>query len=201
MMWDGNYAGPNYGFVTYGKAPMMLSALGGVVGDSAVQRAMSQYARTWRFKHPTPWDYMFFMNQALGRNLDWFWYSWLFTTESTDGSLAKVETRAGRTLVTVRQDGEMPAPIVLRVEMDSTGGPIRRMPNAVIDGNVVTVTYPVDVWLAGNRTYVAELNLGTRRIRRIILDPAGRFPDRNPADNVWSPTQGASPAATGATHP
>src|SRR5678816_4181680 len=36
LMWDENYAGPLYSFAAYGKAPMMLSALGGVVGDSAV---------------------------------------------------------------------------------------------------------------------------------------------------------------------
>ena len=52
MMWDANYAGPWYGYVTYAKAPMMLSMLGGIVGDSAVQRAMSAYAMTWRFRHP-----------------------------------------------------------------------------------------------------------------------------------------------------
>ncbi|MGH7590673.1 MAG: M1 family metallopeptidase [Gemmatimonadales bacterium] len=52
MMWDGNYAGPMYGYTTYGKAPLMLSALGGIVGDTAVWRAMSGYAHAWRFKHP-----------------------------------------------------------------------------------------------------------------------------------------------------
>ncbi|MEO8295270.1 MAG: M1 family metallopeptidase [Gemmatimonadota bacterium] len=197
MMWDGNFAGPNYGFVTYGKAPLMLSALGGIVGDSAVQRAMSDYARTWRFKHPTPWDYMFSMNRALGRNLDWFWYYWLFTTESVDESIARVETRAGRTLVTVRQDGEMPAPVVLRVEFDSAGAPIRPMPGATVEGNMATITFPVDVWFRGSRTYVAELRFGTRHIQKINLDPAGRFPDRSPADNVWPRPESAG-AATGA---
>ena len=41
------------------------------------------------FKHPSPWDYMFFMNRALGQDLGWFWYYWLFTTESVDGSIAR----------------------------------------------------------------------------------------------------------------
>ena len=33
MMWNANYGGPFYGFQTYGKTPLMLSMLGGVVGD------------------------------------------------------------------------------------------------------------------------------------------------------------------------
>jgi hypothetical protein len=85
MMWSANNAGPMYSFQTYSKTPLMLSMLGGVVGDSAVQRAMREYAAAWRYKHPSPWDYMFFMNNALKRDLGWFWYYWLFTTESVDG--------------------------------------------------------------------------------------------------------------------
>ena len=48
---------------------------------------------------------MFFMNRALGRDLGWFWYDWLFTTESVDGRISAVESarpaarasRCGRT--------------------------------------------------------------------------------------------------------
>ena len=45
LMWDANYGGPMYGFQAYSKAPMMLSMLGGIVGDTAVWRAMSEYAQ------------------------------------------------------------------------------------------------------------------------------------------------------------
>ncbi|MEO8201536.1 MAG: M1 family metallopeptidase [Gemmatimonadota bacterium] len=197
MMWDANYAGPNYGYVTYFKAPLMLSSLGGVVGDSAVLRAMSAYAKAWRFKHPTPWDYMFAMNKGLGKDLSWFWYYWLFTSESVDESITKVETRGARTLVTVRQDGEMPSPVVLRVDFDSSGPPIRPMANATIEGNSATMTFPTDIWFSGSRTYVATLAFGSRHITRITLDPGGRFPDRNPADNVWPRAATASSAGAG----
>ncbi|HXI20478.1 MAG TPA: M1 family metallopeptidase, partial [Gemmatimonadales bacterium] len=105
MMWNANYAGPLYVLVTYRKSPMMFSMLGAIVGDTAATRAMSAYARAWRFKHPSPWDFMFAMDHALGRDLGWFWYYWLFTNSSVDGSIAKVQTSGGGTLVTVRQDG------------------------------------------------------------------------------------------------
>ncbi len=94
LMWDANYGGPMYSFQAYGKAPMMLSMLGGIVGDSAVWHAMSAYAEAWRFKHPSPWDYAFFMDNALHRDLGWFWYSWLFTTEAVDGSIEDDERDA-----------------------------------------------------------------------------------------------------------
>jgi len=186
QMWNANYGGPMYGFQAYNKAPLMLSMLGGMVGDTAVWRAMSGYAHAWRFRHPSPWDYAFFMSNALGRDLGWFWYYWLFTTESVDGSIAQVATSGNRTTVTVRQDGQMPSPVVLKVRFAPAGPAIRPMRNAVmVDSATAVVTWPVDVWFGGSRTFQAVLDFGPRRIERIIFDPACRFPDRDPSDNMW----------------
>jgi hypothetical protein len=194
MMWDANYAGPMYRVQAYSKAPMMLSMLGGVVGDSAVQRAMSEYAHAWRFKHPSPWDYMFFMDNALHRDLGWFWYYWLFTTEAVDGSIQAVHTSGGTTTVTVRQDGQMPSPVVLGVHFAPTGPRIQHMANAtMVDDSTAVVTWPVDVWFGGSRTFEAKLQFGRRKIERIVLDPRCRFPDKNVDDNTW-PRQPAQAA-------
>jgi hypothetical protein len=184
-MWNANYAGPQYGFTTYQKTPLMLSALGGIVGDSAVQRAHREWGKAWMYKHPSPWDYMFFMNRALGQDLGWFWNYWLFTTESVDGKIEKVTNAGIRTSVVIRQEGQMPSPVVLEVKFAPKGAAIRPMKNMVMKDSVTAiVTYPVDVWFSGNRTFTADLVLG-RAIERITLDPQRRFPDRNAADNVW----------------
>ena len=202
MMWNANFAGPSYSFTTYGKTPLMLSMLGGVVGDSAVQRAHREWATAWLFKHPSPWDYMFFMNKALNRDLGWFWYAWLFTTERVDGSIASVQTRGARTTVTVRQDGQMPSPVVLRVRFAPTGATIKSMPNAVMQDSVTAlVTYPVDVWFSGHRTFDAVLNFGNRAITEILFDPGCRFPDRDPSDNVWPRTAVSAGVSAPTTRP
>jgi hypothetical protein len=186
LMWNANHGGSMYSFQAYSKAPLMLSMLGGIVGDTAVWRAMSEYANAWRFRHPTPWDYAFFMNDALGEDLSWFWHSWLFTTDAVDGSIQEVRTSGSATAVIVRQDGQMPAPVVLRVEFAPTGAPIRAMENStMLDARTAIVTWPVDVWFDGSRTFTATLDFGGRAIERIVLDPFGRFPDRSAADNVW----------------
>jgi hypothetical protein len=186
LMWISNYGGPLTGFQTYSKAPMMLSMLGGIVGDEAVQQAISAYTEAWSFKHPSPWDFAFFVQDALGRDLGWFWYYWLFTTESVDGSIADVVTSGSTTVVTVRQAGEMPSPVVLDVEFAADGPPLASMPNATIlaDGKA-RATWPVDVWFDGRRAFDAELAFGARRIVKITLDPGRRFPDADPGDNVW----------------
>jgi hypothetical protein len=195
LMWNANYGGPMYSFQAYSKTPLMLSMLGGVVGDSTVWRAMSDYSRAWRFKHPSPWDYMFFMNNTLKQDLGWFWYYWLFTTESVDGSIQRATTAGSRTSVVVRQDGQMPSPVVLGVRFVPSGPAVKLMRNArMVDSVTAVVTYPVDVWFTGNRTFQADLDFGGRAIERITLDPFGRFPDRDPSDNIW-PKSGIAPRA------
>jgi hypothetical protein len=86
----------------------------------------------------------------------------------------------------VRQNGQMPSPIILRVEFATSGPPIKPMSNSqMVDASTAIVTYPVDVWFPGSRTFNAILDFGGRAITRITLDPYGRFPDRDPTDNVW----------------
>jgi hypothetical protein len=196
LMWDANYGGPSYSFQAYGKAPMMLSMLGGVVGDTAVWRAHSEYAHAWRFKHPSPWDYAFFMSNALHADLGWFWYYWLFTTESVDGSIERVMNDGGRTAVTVRQDGQMPSPVVLKVQLAPGGGAIPSSANVKpVGSDEALVTFPVDVWFNGNHTFTANLDFGGRRAVKVMLDPGCRFPDRDPSDNVWPRDANAGAAA------
>ena len=61
------------------------------------------------------------------------------------------------------------------------------MANAeMIDARTAIVTWPVDVWFDGGRTFEANLDFGGRDIARITLDPDGRFPDGDPSDNVLS---------------
>jgi len=199
MMWNANYAGNMYGFQTYTKAPLMFSMLGGIVGDEEVERGIREYAKTWAFKHPTPWDFVFSMNTTLGQDLGWFWHYWLWTTESVDGSIANVRTEGSRTIVTIRQDGQMPSPVVLEVRFAPGGPAIAPMANAKMTGETTAVvTWPVDGWFDGRRTFDAVLDFGARPITSITLDPGGRFPDRDKGDNVWPRVGAGSEAAHGA---
>ncbi|HET9054609.1 MAG TPA: M1 family metallopeptidase, partial [Cyclobacteriaceae bacterium] len=186
LMWIANDAGSGYGYQTYLKTPLMLSMLGGIVGDEAVINAMKKYTAAWAYKHPSPWDYIFFMNNELGQNLEWFWYYWLWTTESVEGSIRDVKTVKGKTTVTIHQAGQMPSPVVLKVEFEAAGPAIKTLANAkMIDATTAEVTWPASVWFTGSRTFTAEMNFGERKIKKITFDPHGRFPDSNPADNVW----------------
>lgn len=147
---------------------------------------MRGYAEAWSFKHPSPWDFVFYVSNALERDLGWFFYYWLWTTEAVHGSIQGVHEDGADTVVTVHQAGQMPSPVVLLVEFAADGPPPAAMQNAVLrDDGTALVTWPVDVWFDGRRTFDARLTFGERAIARITLDPGGRFPDGDTSDNVW----------------
>jgi hypothetical protein len=186
MMWNANQAGSMYGFVTYEKTPMMLSMLGGLVGDDKVVAALRVYAREWAFKHPSPWDFAFLMQRELGVELGWFWNSWLFRCQSVDGRIARVRDLDGGMEVVVAQDGEMPSPIVLRVDFDPAGAEPNLPSGAIaLDGAAAEITVPVEVWFDGRREHTVTLPFGKAKVTKVTLDPGGRFPDKERGDNAW----------------
>ena len=89
----------------------------------------------------------------------------------------------------------MPSPVVLKVRFAPTGPAIRPMANATMADSVTAiVTWPVDVWFAGSRTFAAGLEFGARPIEQIVLDPFCRFPDRESVDNVWPRSPAPAPS-------
>ena len=172
MMWPVDYGGPNANTATYSKAPIALHALGGIVGDTAVRRALAEYASAWKYKHPSPWDFFFSMNRSLGRNLDWFWHGWFFTTGTFDQAIESVRTADGQAEITVRDKGELAMPVLLRLEL--------------ADGTSQWATYPADIWFAGARSHVAKIPLRGKTLRSVALDPDNRFQDLVTSDNRWT---------------
>ena len=173
MMWLSDYAGPGYGVQAYSKAEISLNALGGVVGDSAVIRAFADYAKAWKYKHPTPYDFFFSMNKSLGKNFDWFWYQWYFTTYTTDQAIESVtiNTKGDGVTVTIRDKGDMAMPVILNFEMTN--------------GKSTLLKIPAEIWFSGSRTYVARIPLMGNTLKSISLDPENRFQDLDRSNNVW----------------
>jgi len=171
MMWPTDFAGPNATMTTYVKAPLALWALGGVVGDSAVHHAFMQYATTWKYRHPLPYDFFMSMQHSLGRDLGWFWNAWFFTTDTFNQGIASVATRGRNAVIVVRDRGQMAMPIIVRLTFS--------------DGSSTTVTRPADVWFAGARSVTVDAPLDGKTLSRVVLDPDNRFQDLDLSDNVW----------------
>jgi hypothetical protein len=66
----------------YGRGSRMLAALAAEFGDQPVLDALRLYSTAWRFKHPSPWDFMALFEGSIGTEMDAFWIRWLFQKDA-----------------------------------------------------------------------------------------------------------------------
>ncbi len=158
--------GPGYGNNAYGKPALAYLALKDMLGDQAFGTALHAYIDRWHGKHPIPWDFFLSVNDATGRNLDWYWNRWFFSNGYIDLAVAGVR---GNT-VTLRNIGGMPAPVDLVVRR-ADGSSERLHQTAAIwrdDPAQATVTIP-----------------GSGAITSVSLD-GGIWMDADSTNNGWT---------------
>lgn len=95
------------------------------------------------------------MSDYLERDLGWFWYSWLWQTASVDGSIQSVRLDGDEVVVAVRQDGDMPSPVVLDVTFTAARDAASVPGAATVGERTLRVTRPVEVWFDGTEEWVA----------------------------------------------
>jgi len=174
----------------YQKPALMLRLLReDVLGREAFDVAFREYIRRWTFKHPQPADFLRTMENLSGRNLDWFWRDWIFTTarldqaiDSVTGSGARGQGSGARgrqpgsrtpgpgTQVFLSNRREMVMPAELKLSYD--------------DGTSETVKLPVEMWNLGSHA-VYDVHAGSKRVVAAELDPRHVLPDLGRANNVW----------------
>ena len=167
--------GPAYVIAAYSKPSVVLRALAKVVGEDTLHAAIREYTRRWLFKHPMALDFFNTVESVVGRDLDWFWQPWWYTTNVLDQAIVGVEVAANgggeQARVTVENQGEIPMPVELVLTM--------------ADGQTRRVVVPVEVWLGGARRHTETVDL-PGRLERVEIDPQQDFPDVDRTDNVWT---------------
>lgn len=174
LRWsDFHYDLGAYVIASYPKPAMLLRLLQRWLGEAQFGALWRGFLRTWAYRHPYPWDFFNYVENATGRDLDWFWRAWYDETWTLDQAIAAVDVGAdGAVHVTIRDRGDAPAPVTVRVT--------RR------GGGTETRDVPVDVWLRGTRTAVVTFGPGAPPTR-VELDPDGLWPDVDRSNNVWEP--------------
>ena len=61
-----------------------------IMGRELFDAAFVEYARSWKFKRPSPYDFFRIMEDASGVDLDWFWRGWFYSTDHVDISIDSV---------------------------------------------------------------------------------------------------------------
>jgi aminopeptidase N len=156
----------------YQKPALMLTILrDAVIGREEFDRALRLYVQRWRTKHPQPADFFRTIEDATGRDLDWFWRNWVMTAARLDQAVDSVTTNAARdtTFIHLSNRAQMVLPATLELRYDDNSTELRQL--------------PVEMWLLGNRfTYRLP---GGKRVTGVVVDPRAVYPDSDRRNNSW----------------
>ena len=173
-------------WTAYQKPALMLRLLReDVLGRDAFDPAFRAYVRRWSFRHPQPADFFRTIENVSGRNLDWFWRDWVFTTARLDQAVDSVTGRtdartrgrtgpaappgeATRVFLSNRREMVMPADLKLTYD----------------DGSSEVVRLPVEIWNLGSR-FAYTVTATGKRVVRAEVDPEHRLPDVERGNNTW----------------
>jgi hypothetical protein len=153
----------------YSKPGTLLHSLRHMMGKERFDEFYKDYARTWAFKHPMPWDFFAMAEEAAGTDLDWFWQSWFYGIDTLDQAIGAVRTSDTGVDVTVENLDWGVMPVELRVSSD--------------DGRTETVTLPASVW-AGTRSVTTSIPFDGR-VDEVVIDPDQWYPDIDRDNNSW----------------
>jgi hypothetical protein len=161
--------------LAYSKPSIVLGMLrDAVIGPEAFDAAFKEYIRRWAFKHPTPADFFRTMENVSGRDLDWYWREWLYSTDVLDLAITNVaqqRTTAGanRVQVDLTRNTKAIMPVTLRLTL--------------ANGQNTDVNLPVEIWYGGpSYSYVTEL---PAQVVGAVLDPNRTLVDVNANNNRW----------------
>lgn len=162
----------NRGLASYGKPATVFRALRAILGEETFDRAMRAYVERWAFKHPNPLDLFWTFEDVTGRDLDWYFQPWLYTTGVMDQAIDGVSlSEDGRSMTVFLVDrGEIAMPVHLVIEVEGQA-PVR-------------VAADVRGWTDGRMEISVDL---PGRARRVVIDPEMMLPDVNRDDNAWEP--------------
>ena len=160
-----------YGTASYSKPATMLVALRGLLGVDVFNRGLQLYGQRWKYRHPYPYDMWNTFENVSGRDLDWFWSTWYYTTWTLDQAVAGVTSTANGATIVIEDRGRAPMPVRLVVTTQS--------------GDTIRQEVPVETWLRGATRTTVNVTT-TSQVTRVEIDPERVFPDIDRTNNVWT---------------
>lgn len=181
-----------YEISAYSKGAVFLAQLGYIIGQDKLIASLKRYYNDFKFKHPTPNDFIRSAEKVSGMELEWYLTDWTQTTNTIDYAIEGVEASGNKTAITLKRIGLMPMPVDLLVVFNDNSqktfyAPLRMMrgekknPYPEIDREVLPD------WPWAQSEYTIEIDVPKDQIRAVVIDPSLLMADIAPENNGWQP--------------
>lgn len=179
-----------YGASAYSKGAVFLAQLGYIIGEENLAKTLNRYYDDWKFKHPTPNDFIRVAEKVSGAELSWYLQDWTQTTNTIDYGIDSVESDGEKTTVNLQRIGLMPMPVEVDVTYADGGEETFYIPLQIMrwekPAEEDTKWTVKEDWAWGFPTYQFEIPASKGEISSIVIDDSELMADVNRENNSWN---------------
>jgi aminopeptidase N len=190
MSTHANYYRTNLAYNTnaYYKGAVFLRQLGYIVGEPAIDKILMAYYQQWRFKHPTPNDFVRIAEKTSGMQLQWYKEYMMNTTKTINYSIDSLWEMNGVTKVRLQNIGQMPMPLDVKFSFKDGSSEWHYIPLSLQFGekpaeNFQTPRIVYEEWKWTHATYEIQTKKKLTDIVSIEIDPTQRLADTDRKNN------------------
>jgi len=180
-----------YGISSYSAGAVFLHQLSYIIGQDVFDKGMLRYFNEWKFKHPTPNDFIRVMEKTSGIELNWYLEQFVYTTNNIDYGIQSVIESNQKTTINLQRIGAFPMPVDLIIKLENGKHLFYHIPLDLMRGVKNEILYnekPVvaDSWFWVDPNYTLTIPYAMNKIKSITINPDLRMADIDLKNNAWS---------------
>ena len=181
-----NYA---YESSAYNKGAVFLSQLGYIIGKENLDKSLKIYFQEFKFKHPTPRDFIRIAERVSGILLNWYLTDWTQTTNTIDYKISRVSELKNQTIIDLERIGMMPMPLEILISYKNGKKQIHYIPIGIMRGeknpspDIEWILHKDWTW--SNPNYKLIINSTLFSVEKITIDPSNLMADIDKSNNYY----------------
>ena len=177
-----------YSPAAYSKGAVFLEQLGYIIGDKTRDQVLLDYYNQWKYKHPTPNDFIRVAEKRSGIILNWYKQYWVNSTKTIDYGIDSLWEENGKTRIRLKRNGLMPMPVDLQLSFKDGTKEIHYVPLGLMFGEKKNENDSIkrkvyEAWRWTHETYIVESDRKLTDINGVEIDPGQRMADINRNNN------------------
>jgi hypothetical protein len=162
----------SYYHQAYYRSSVAFAMLEQYLGRESFRGAIRLFTDTWKYKHPTGYDFIFTLNNAIDEDISWLIQPWFFGYGWADLAIKNGTNTSEGIDVEIENVGGLPVPVTLKV--------------IPLEGEAFFIRHKADVWKDG-KTITLHLS-GHEKLNRLELGDLN-IPDKVSTNNYFYFTQ------------
>lgn len=181
-----------YGTASYSMGLIFVNQLSYIVGQEVLMSSMRRYFAEWKYKHPTPNDFIRVVEKESGMELTWYLEQWIGSTNTIDYGIKwmQEDDETNKTAVVLERTGKIPMPLDIHVKYKNGKEewihiPLRIMrAEKAAEKEMKSFSVKAD-WPWTFPTYELILDAKIDDVESIVIDPSLRMADVDRSNNMY----------------